>query len=54
MELTVNDNTYYTKLNIAVQDKQFCPVLVRTDSDIQLIITTDNQPVELIIDAYTA
>ena len=54
MELTINDSTYYTKLNIAAQDEQFCPVLTRTDLDIQLIITTNNQPVELIIDAYTA
>lgn len=54
MELTVNDSTYYTKLIIASQNEQFCPVLMRSDLDIQLIITTDEQPVELIVDAYTA
>lgn len=54
MELTVNDNTYYTKLNIASQNEQFSPVLTRADLDIQLIITVDNQPIELIINAYVA
>ena len=53
MELTVNDNTYFTKLNIASQNKMFRPIVIRNELDIQLIITTDNQPVNLIIDAYT-
>lgn len=54
MELTVNDNTYYTKLSITSQDKQFSPILARVDSDVQLIITTNNQPIELVISAYMA
>jgi len=53
MEVTVNDNTYYTKINIASQDEQLYPVLMRTDPDIQFNIITNNQPIELVIDAYT-
>ena len=54
MEQLVNNSTVYTQLNIASQDAQFCPVFVRKDLDIELIITDAQRPIKLIIDACVA
>ena len=54
MEPIINNASTYERLIIWSQDAQFCPVVTRKDSDIELTIVGVDCPVKLVIDAYVA
>lgn len=53
MQIISTNNSAAPQLVIAGRDKNFCPVLVREDLDVQIIITEQIPVVELVIDVYT-
>lgn len=53
MQIISTNNSAAPQLVIAGRDKNFCPVLVREDLDVQIIITEQTPVVELVIDVYT-
>lgn len=53
MQIVSNNNSAAPQLVIAGRDRDFCPVLVREDIDVHIVITEQTPDVQLIIDVYT-
>lgn len=54
MQIVSNNNSSAPQLVIAGRDKDFCPILVRDDTDVQIVIVDQIQDIQLIIDVYSA
>jgi hypothetical protein len=53
MQIVSNSNSAVPQLVIADRNKDFCPVLVRENLDVQIIITEQTPDVQLVINVYT-
>lgn len=53
MQIVSNNNSAAPQLVIAGRDRDFCPVLVREDLDVKIVIIEKTPDVQLVINVYT-